>query len=240
MAGGYDYALTDFSTQADNQTVSSTSRRSNESSEEIPPQNPFVGQTENVAHSLPAQPYDPGSGNYLLSNEHQQHQAYSHAFFREWAVEWTAWLLAALSLVALISLFLIYSGVPLRRWEAAITPATAVAILSQLGQTSILVPVTACVCQSMWLWLSKESQATTHGGRSSLIMMQKYDESRRGPISSIILLWKHPTAYAPLVSPLRETDKQQVTCLARDCEYSFDYYLWSFRAAVAAASYPGT
>ncbi|KAL8895190.1 MAG: hypothetical protein Q9192_003788 [Flavoplaca navasiana] len=146
----------------------------------------------------PSQPYDPASGNHLLSGEFPQHQAHREAFFREWADEWTAWLVAAISLVALVTLFAVYDEEPLRQWKADITPATAVAILSQIGQTSILAPVVACICQSMWLWLDKESRAThqvnSNRGQARLTIMQKYDEGSRGPLSSLFLLWKRPDA----------------------------------------------
>ncbi|KAL8909371.1 MAG: hypothetical protein Q9171_005060 [Xanthocarpia ochracea] len=198
MSGGYENELTDFSQPVDNHTVSSRSRRSIESLDETPVQDPFVDQTENLANNQPSQPYQPVSGNDLLSNGNQQYHAYGQALVREWAVEWTAWLIAAISLVALIILFAVYSDEPLRQWKADITPATAVAILSQLGQTSVLAPVTACICQSMWLWLHKESQATSRanasGNRPNLIMMQEYNHGSRGPIDSLLLLWKHPTA----------------------------------------------
>ncbi|KAL9629261.1 MAG: hypothetical protein Q9204_005378, partial [Flavoplaca sp. TL-2023a] len=198
MSGGYDYVLTDFSAPAENQTISSTSGISKESFDETTRQNPFIDQTETLENTQPSQPYDPASGNHLLSSEFHQYKAYREGFFREWAVEWTAWLVSAISLVALVTLFAVYRNEPLRQWKADITPATAVAILSQVGQTSILAPVVACICQSMWLWLDKESKATqqvnSNRGQASLTMMQKYDEGSRGPLNSLFLLWKRPDA----------------------------------------------
>ncbi|KAL8833563.1 MAG: hypothetical protein Q9176_007921 [Flavoplaca citrina] len=189
MSAGSDYALTDFSTTAENRTVSLRSRISDESFDESPLRNPFTDQTE-VLHN---NQHNPASGNHLLSSQTQQNKAHGETFFGEWTVEWTAWLVAATSLVALIILFAIYSEKPLRQWKADITPGTAVAILSQLGQTSILAPVVACICQSMWLWLDKEShQVNTNRGQASLIMMQRYDDGSRGPISSLFLLWNRP------------------------------------------------
>ncbi|KAL8877924.1 MAG: hypothetical protein Q9198_004160 [Flavoplaca austrocitrina] len=198
MSGGYDYALTDFSVPAENQTISSTSGISKESFDETTRQNPFIDQTETLENTQPSQPYDPASGNHLLPSEFHQHKAYHEGFFREWALEWTAWLVAAISLVALVTLFGLYSEKPLRQWKADITPGTAVAILSQVGQTFILAPVVACICQSMWLWLDKESraphQANSDRSQASLIMMQRYDDGSRGPLSSLFLLWKRPDA----------------------------------------------
>lgn len=198
MSAGSDYALTDFSATAKNRTVSSRSRISTESFDETPLQNPFTDQIEILHNNQTPQPYDPASGNHLLSGQTQQYNPHGEALFREWAVEWTGWLVAATSLVALIILFAVYSEKPLRQWKAKITPGTAVAVLSQLGQTSILGPVVDCICQSMWLWLDKESRAThrmnVNQGQASLIMMQRYDDASRGPLSSLFLLWKRPDA----------------------------------------------
>ena len=178
MPGRYDYALTDFSAPAENQTISSTSGISKESFNETTRQNPFIDQTETLENTQPSQPYDPASGNHLLPSEFHQHKAYREGFFRDWAFEWTAWLVAAISLVALIILFVVYREKSLRQWKFDISPGTAVAILSQLGQTTIQAPVVACIWQSMWLWLDKEDRAiqrvNSYRGQASLIMMQKY------------------------------------------------------------------
>ncbi|KAL8753409.1 MAG: hypothetical protein Q9199_005070 [Rusavskia elegans] len=190
MSERHDYALTDFTTTAASRTISSRSRISNDSFDEAPPQNPFVDQTEHRENSQPLQPYDAASGN-LLSGANKP-------FLHEWTWELAAWLVAAISLVCLIIIFAVYSDEPLRQWRADITPATTVAILSQVGQTAILAPVTACICQSMWLWLDKESrvahQANSNGHQPKLITMQTYDDGSRGPISSLLLLWKRPDA----------------------------------------------
>jgi len=48
----------------------------------------------------------------------------------------------------------------------------------------------------MWIWLGKEDQITnrkgTNGKKSRLIDMQAYADGSRGPIGSLLLLWKHP------------------------------------------------
>ena len=48
----------------------------------------------------------------------------------------------------------------------------------------------------MWIWLGKEDHVTdwkgTNGKRSQLIDMQAYDDGSRGPVGSLLLLWKHP------------------------------------------------
>ncbi|CAL8584814.1 hypothetical protein XPA_010398 [Xanthoria parietina] len=199
MPERHEYALTEFTTTAGSRPISSRSRRSSDPFDdyEAPPQNPFVDQTDHLANTQPSQPYDAASNN-LLAAENEQHHAHGPAFPREWKWELTAWLVAAVSLVSLIIVFAVYGDKPLREWGADITPATTVAILSQVGQTAILAPVTACICQSMWSWLDEESrvahQANANGHQPRLITMQRYDDGSRGPISSLILLWQRPDA----------------------------------------------
>ncbi|KAL8648051.1 MAG: hypothetical protein Q9226_006159 [Calogaya cf. arnoldii] len=196
MSREHDYALSDFTASTGNRTISSRSRISSESHEGPPQQNPFVDQPENQTDNLSFQPYDGASGNLLSGQKmNEQPHAQGHAYLREWMIELIAWLVAATSLASMIILFIHYEDEPLRQWKTQVTPATTVAILSQIGQTAILAPVTACICQSMWLWLDKESRATHQAQHNPrLIMMQKYDDSSRGPISSLLLLWKRPDA----------------------------------------------
>lgn len=201
MSSRNDYRLEDFSTSAEHRPISSRSRNSQAPSEEESAQNPFVDQSDNLGNSHPSQPYDPGSGNNLLSGEIEQPYAHDQTFLREWKLELTAWLVAAVSVVSLILVFAFYRNKSLRQWKADITPATTVAIISQIGQTCVLAPVTACICQSMWLWLDQESRAThratANSRRTRQIMMQRYyDGGSRGPMSSLFLLWKRPDAYA--------------------------------------------
>ncbi|KAI4089333.1 MAG: hypothetical protein LQ344_005465 [Seirophora lacunosa] len=146
MSSRNDYRLEDFSTSAEHRPISSRSRNSQAPSEEESAQNPFVDQSDNLGNSHPSQPYDPGSGNNLLSGEIEQPYAHDQTFLREWKLELLAWLVAAMSVVSLISVFAGYKNKPLRQWTTDITPATTVAIISQIGQTCVLAPVTACIC----------------------------------------------------------------------------------------------
>ncbi|KAL8666618.1 MAG: hypothetical protein Q9168_007445 [Polycauliona sp. 1 TL-2023] len=194
MSGTHDYALPDYPTSTGHRTISYRSRVSNDSYEQVPSQNPFADQPENPTENLSSQPYDPAAGNYLLSNGAGQQQAQKQSLFGEWIWELVTWLIATVSLGILVIVFLVYHDKPLRQWKAGITPATTVAILSQVGQTSILAPVTACICQSMWLFLEKASQSNTRGHQPKLITMQTYDDASRGPLSSLLLLWRRPNA----------------------------------------------
>lgn len=190
MSERHDYALTDFTTTAASRSISSRSRRGTAAEPICRPDRAPGEQSTLTALRC-------RFGELIVWRERAAPPPRS-SLLHEWTWELAAWLVAAISLVCLIIIFAVYSDKPLRQWRADITPATTVAILSQVGQTAILAPVTACICQSMWLWLDKESrvahQANSNGHQPRLITMQTYDDGSRGPISSLLLLWKRPDA----------------------------------------------
>ncbi len=201
MTRPQEYTLANLSTSTPGRRLSSNSRNSDVSERDASDQNPFSDQDPDVVESQSTHPYsyDPPSAD-LLSNTNQQHSLYRHLFSDGWGWEMAAWLLAAVSLAALLIVFVFFADKPLDQWQSVISPGTVVAILSQLGQTAIVVPLTACICQSMWLWLDKESQAmqlAKQVGKSPrLIGMQEYDYGSRGPLGSLALVYKHPKSYA--------------------------------------------
>lgn len=141
-------------------------------------------------------PFQPGASSTTdLVQEGRRPFALADKYFDDgWAWEILAWLLAAISLLALIIVFAIFNSKALAQWKSGIMPNTLVSVLSSIGQTAILAPVTACVSQSMWLWLNNKGLAarTQNHGSPSLIDMQGFDEGSRGPLSSLFLLRKHP------------------------------------------------
>ena len=152
---------------------------------------------KNVAkHST--HPNDPASADSLLSTSRRD-SFYVNFFTNGWGWEVAAWALVATSLVALLAVFAAYVNKPLRQWDSAVTPGAVVAVLSQVGQTAAVVPVAACICQSMWLSLAHKSglgQRTEQVDRPSrLINMQNYFDGSRGPLGSLRLVYKHPRSY---------------------------------------------
>ncbi|KAL8992544.1 MAG: hypothetical protein Q9169_007020 [Polycauliona sp. 2 TL-2023] len=142
MSASHGLALSDLTTTVGTRTVSSRSKISEDAYKEGPSHNPFVDQFGNLTDELSSQPYDPASGKHLLSEgTRQQQHAQSRPLFREWVWELAAWLAAAISLGFLIIVFVIYNGKPLDEWTAGINPATTVAILSQAGQSSMVLLV---------------------------------------------------------------------------------------------------
>ena len=162
------------------------------------PNNLFSGESPNNVASHSTHPNDQASADSLLSAS-QRNSFYVNVFTNGWGWEIAAWVLVAISVVALLIIFARYTNKSLRQWDLAVTPGAVVAVLSQIGHTAAVVPVTACVCQSMWLSLAKKSglaQRTEQVDRPSrLIQVQKYFDGSRGPLGSISLLYEHPRSY---------------------------------------------
>lgn len=205
MSHSHDYALSELSASASHGSLSRKSRISNVSGEEAVDRNPFADQDRVLTDCQSLNPYEPHSAR-LSSDTKPRYRSSSHEFIAGWGWEIAAWLLAAVSLVALLILFSRSANHALRQWKSGLTPSAVVAILSQIGQTAILAPVTACICQSMWLWLEKTSRAVQPvsdiNDAPRLIAMQGYDDGGRGPIGSLLLLLKHPTSYGMAMSSL--------------------------------------
>lgn len=179
-------------------SLSSNSRMSHDSGRDVSNQDPFTNEDSHQSDIHPSQPYDSASVE-LLSNAKGQDTLYDSVFIDGWGWELAAWLLSAVSTVTLLTVFAMFANKSLRSWNSTITPAAVVAILSQFGQTAILAPVTACICQSMWLWLHKESRTRQPSiqvdKHPQLISMQQYDGGSRGPLGSLFLLFKNPGSY---------------------------------------------
>ena len=239
MRRSQDLALVDI--PAPGRSLSSNSRMSHDSARDISNQDPFSDQNSHQAEIHSSHPYDP-SFVELLSNAKQQDTLYGSVFIDGWGWELAAWLLSAVSTVTLLTVFAIFANKSLHSWNSTITPAAVVAILSQFGQTAVLAPVTACICQSMWLWLHKESRARQPSiqvdKHPQLISMQQYDGGSRGPLGSLFLLFKNPGSYGNDFHLLYAAAYQyQDTGLAWNNRHFSDYLIWHFRSTDTSIAY---
>ena len=239
MSRSQDYALLDI--PAPGRSFSSNSRMSHHSGSDISTQDPFTNQTSHQLEIHSSHPYDSTSVE-LLSNAKERDTLYNSVFIDGWGWELAAWLLSAVSTVALLTVFATFANKSLRSWNSTITPAAVVAILSQFGQTAVLAPVTACICQSMWLWLHKESRARQPAIQVDknplLISMQQYDGGSRGPLGSLFLLVKNPGSYGIEFHLLyAATNRFQDTCLAWNNRHFSDYLVWHFCSTDTSTAY---
>ncbi|KAL8895346.1 MAG: hypothetical protein Q9207_008206 [Kuettlingeria erythrocarpa] len=74
---------------------------------------------------------------------------------------------------------------PLSRWHSRLSLNTIIAVLSQLAQACLLLPIARSISQLQWLWYRKQSP---------LADMSYFDEGSRGLIDSLLLLFKQYTS----------------------------------------------
>lgn len=239
MSRSQDHALLDIPTPG--RSLSSNSRMSHDSGSDISNQDPFTNQKPHQSEIHSSHPYDSASVE-LLSKAKEQDSLYDSVFIDGWGWELAAWLLSAVSTMTLLIVFATFANKSLRSWNSTITPAAVVAILSQFGQTAVLAPVTACICQSMWLWFHKESRATQPSiqvdKHPQLISMQQYDGGSRGPLGSLFLLFKNPGSYGIDLHLLyAAANRFQDTCLAWNNRHFSDYLIRHFCSTDTSTAY---
>lgn len=103
-------------------------------------------------------------------------------FTNWWGLELMSWLLAALSIVAIIITLHLHNGHSLPDWPLHLTINTLLSVFSTIGEISIMYPVTECISQLKWLWFTTNSHP--------LDQFQAFDAASRGRFGSLRLFWK--------------------------------------------------
>lgn len=107
---------------------------------------------------------------------------------REWWWESLSWLVGTCALAAIVGLLVYYRDKPVDSWNSQfgiLRLATAIAALSQVAQTALMVSVSSAIGQLKWPSLRK-------GARRSDV--RYFDEATRGAFGSVQLLWKLVTS----------------------------------------------
>jgi hypothetical protein len=101
-----------------------------------------------------------------------------------WAVELVAWVVSVLSIVGVVIILLLYNNRILGHWPLPISLNTLISVLSQLGQTALIIPIAACIGQLKWLWFIQPKSPRT------LADFEAFDDASRGPWASLLLIWR--------------------------------------------------
>ncbi len=99
-----------------------------------------------------------------------------------WGLGILGWLVATLLLIALLIVFREYDQRALSQWSSRLSLNTIVAIVTQLAQMTLLLPIAEGISQLKWLWYCEKKPVED---------MSYFQEGSTGPISSFILLFKH-------------------------------------------------
>jgi hypothetical protein len=83
--------------------------------------------------------------------------------------------------LAVVGLLRSFDGKPQPEWPYGITLNSAVAWLTTIGKSCLLVPAAACISQCLWINYSRNAH--------DLVTIASYDAASRGPWGSLELLW---------------------------------------------------
>jgi hypothetical protein len=87
------------------------------------------------------------------SNRHRQSISTTSKLFTEsWIIELLGCALAAIAMIGIVVTLKIYDNKRLSHWHFPISLNTLVAVLSQITQMALMVPITNCISQLKWLW----------------------------------------------------------------------------------------
>ncbi|PMD17019.1 hypothetical protein NA56DRAFT_752676 [Hyaloscypha hepaticicola] len=120
----------------------------------------------------------------LIAERRQQKPGFSASLDRflddAWGLELLAWFISAIFMAAIIATCMMNNGKSLANWPFSITINNLIAVFSQIGQTVLAIPVSACMAQLKWLWFTKEQhplddfgaiESASHSPRSSLLFL---------------------------------------------------------------------
>lgn len=102
-------------------------------------------------------------------------------FLYWWGLELVAWLSATLSTFAIIITFARFDQKPVSSWRFGVTPNALLQVLSQIGQTAVLLPVVESISQLKWLW---------YRDSHSLDDINAYANAWTSPFANFWLLWQ--------------------------------------------------
>ena len=106
---------------------------------------------------------------------------YDRYILDSWWFEFLSWLLATVLLLALLILLGKFKGKSLSEWHSNLSLNTIIAVVSQLVQMVLLVPIASSISQLQWLW---------YRNRKPLKDISYFQDASTGLMSSLVLLYK--------------------------------------------------
>ncbi|MCJ1475704.1 hypothetical protein MMC13_004367 [Lambiella insularis] len=112
---------------------------------------------------------------------------YDRYFQDSWWLEFLSWLAATVMLLALLVLLAKFNGKSLSEWHSNLSLNTIIAVVSQLVQAVLIVPIGSCLSQLQWLW---------YRNKKPLKDFSYFGDASSGLWGSLVLLYKR---YASLI-----------------------------------------
>lgn len=99
-----------------------------------------------------------------------------------WYWEIGAALLNLAFMMAVVGVLVAIHGKPLVNWGLPIRPNALISVFVTLPKASLLLTVEACISQLKWLHFEQAPHP--------LVELQTFDSAGRGPLGSLLLIWK--------------------------------------------------
>lgn len=107
-----------------------------------------------------------------------------------WLFEFFAWFLGTIGLIAIVIILRTTEGKPTPNWyikskyssvKLTVTINSVISLFSTLIKSTLLIPVIAGMSQLKWVWFRKGHHLSDY---------QRFDSAAKGPLGSLILIWK--------------------------------------------------
>jgi Protein of unknown function (DUF3176) len=113
---------------------------------------------------------------------HSKASSLQSFWLRGWLGEIAALVGALVALVALISVLRVYENKPNPELPLGISLNTIVSIASTIFRASMMLSVASAISQAGWIWLVQQPRPLSN--------ICWYDSASRGPLGSVLLLWR--------------------------------------------------
>ncbi|KAJ8129398.1 hypothetical protein O1611_g4233 [Lasiodiplodia mahajangana] len=116
----------------------------------------------------------------------KEHPSESRKWFKKKNIRWWWWWEIGGSLLSIISISLLFpvlkiaDNKPIEAWPYSIHPNSFISVLTTIGKTAMMVPITSCLGQLKWDHFQYRPNPLDH--------LQFYDDASRGPWGSFVLI----------------------------------------------------
>lgn len=137
------------------------------------------GDREGSQQRLSDSPFHGQPGIYNKSNTRDRLQDW----IKDWLFECLSAAFSLACVCAMIVIFAVKQNKPLKNFQFLnITLNTAVATLSTMSRTALMVPIASCLSQLKWIYF--------WGSARCLREVQVFEDASRGPWGSVVLLYR--------------------------------------------------